>query len=103
MVGETIKDSVERAFVKRALTQILFLFIPVALGVFSLRLYAAENIVTPPDTNSLVIVENAVVNGNETTVFFLTRPGIRDCTGKAERGDRCRKLEAGSPATTRKP
>jgi hypothetical protein len=78
MVREAVKGTVEWAFVKRAPTRILFLITLVALGVFSMQLYAAENIATPPDTNSLVIVENAVVNGNETTVFFLTRPGIRD-------------------------
>ena len=40
--------------------------------------YSAENISTPPDTNSWITVENAVVKGNETTVFFFTRPDIRD-------------------------
>jgi hypothetical protein len=48
------------------------------LFVFPFTVYSAENISTPPDTNSWIIVENAVVKGNETTVFFLTRPDIRD-------------------------
>jgi len=34
-----------------------------------------ENIVTPPDTNSLVIGENVVVKGDETT-DFEEFPGI---------------------------
>ena len=40
--------------------------------------HASENIAVPADTNSWVVVENAIVDGNETTVFFLTRPDIRD-------------------------
>ena len=39
---------------------------------------ASENIVVPADTNSWIVVENAIVKGNGTTVFFLTRPDIRD-------------------------
>ena len=40
--------------------------------------HASENIAVPADTNSWVVVENAIVDGNGTTVFFLTRPDIRD-------------------------
>ena len=40
--------------------------------------HASENIAVPADTNSWVVVENAIVDGTETTVFFLTRPDIRD-------------------------
>ena len=40
--------------------------------------HASENMAVPGDTNSWVMVENAIVKGNETTVFFLTRPDIRD-------------------------
>jgi len=37
-------------------------------------LSAAENIARPVDSNSRIIIENAVVDGDETTVFFLTQP-----------------------------
>lgn len=78
MVRITTNDSAKWPFVKRYPTRILILCILVTQSIFSLRLYAAENIATPPDTNSWIVVENAVVNGDETTVFFLTRPDIRD-------------------------
>lgn len=51
------------------------LFTPV---VVSTTLSAAENIATPGDSNSWLIVENAITRGDKTTVFFLTRPDMRD-------------------------
>jgi len=78
MVRETITGSIEWVFVRRVLCRIIFLSLFIAPGAFSMRLHAAETIATPPDTNSWLVVENAVVRGSETTVFFLTRPDIRD-------------------------
>ncbi len=48
------------------------------LCVFSCQALAAGNVLTPSDTNSRITVENAVVNGNETTIFFLTWPDLGD-------------------------
>jgi len=50
----------------------------VSAVAISPALFAAEKIATPGDSNSRITVENAVVKGNETTVFFLTHPDIGD-------------------------
>jgi hypothetical protein len=50
----------------------------IAVALFSAVTFAAGNTLVPGDTNSRVTVENAVVKGNETTVFFLTWPYLGD-------------------------
>ena len=52
------------------------LFLSLALG--STTVIAAGNILVPNDTNSRITVENAVVKGDETTLFFLTWPDRGD-------------------------
>lgn len=46
--------------------------------LFSTNIIAAGNSLVPNDSNSRITVENAVVNGNETTVFFFTWPYTGD-------------------------
>lgn len=49
-----------------------------SLAAMSTAVFAAGNIAIPGDNNSRITVENAVVKGEETTVFFLTYPDIGD-------------------------
>jgi hypothetical protein len=44
----------------------------------SLSTFAASNILNPPDSNSRVVVGNAVVKDNQTTVLFWTYPYLGD-------------------------
>jgi len=46
--------------------------------LFSTHVLAAGNTLIPNDSNSRITVENAVIDGNETTVFFFTWPDIGD-------------------------
>ncbi len=46
--------------------------------LFSANIVAAGNTLIPNDSNSRITVENAVVDGNETTVFFFTWPDMGD-------------------------
>lgn len=48
------------------------------LLIGSAQLGAAGNVLIPGDTNSRITVENAVVEGERTTVFFLTWPYLGD-------------------------
>jgi len=49
-----------------------------ALVMLSAQLSAAERAWIPEDSNSRITVENAIVDGAETTVFFLTWPYLGD-------------------------
>ena len=46
--------------------------------LFSSQLVAAGYTLIPDDSNSRIVVENAVVTGNETTLFFYTWPYLGD-------------------------
>jgi hypothetical protein len=46
--------------------------------LFSTHIVAAGNTLKPGDSNSRITVENAVIDGNETTVFFFTWPDMGD-------------------------
>jgi len=46
--------------------------------LFSTNIIAAGNTLVPSDRNSRITVENAVIDGNETTVFFFTWPDMGD-------------------------
>lgn len=64
-------------------SEILKEYLPVATLLLTIMpgsasLFASGNILIPNDSNSRITVENAVVEGDETTLFFLTWP---------ERGD----------------
>jgi hypothetical protein len=49
-------------------------------------IFAAGKILTPNDSNSRVTVENAVVSGNDTIIFFLTWPDLGDPNSGKECG-----------------
>ena len=59
---------------RRPLNRIFCFF----MVLFSTNIIAAGNTLIPSDSNSRITVENAVVNGNETTVFFFTWPDMGD-------------------------
>jgi hypothetical protein len=44
----------------------------------SVNAFTAGNITIPDDSNSRITVENAIINGNETTVLFYTWPDLGD-------------------------
>ena len=52
--------------------------LPFAMALGAATSFAAGNTLIPGDTNSRIAVENAVVKGNETTVFFYTYPDRGD-------------------------
>ena len=61
----------------RARTQLTLSFC-FFMVLFSTNVIAAGNTLTPGDSNSRITVENAVIDGNETTVFFFTWPYLGD-------------------------
>ena len=48
------------------------------MATYVAGLSAAENTARPMDSNSRITIENAVVHGDETTIFFLTLPDRGD-------------------------
>jgi hypothetical protein len=60
------------------MTRIIYFCLSISYAAVSTSVFAAENIATPVDSNSRITVENAVVKGDETTVFFLTYPDRGD-------------------------
>jgi hypothetical protein len=46
--------------------------------LFSTHVFGAGNMLTPNDSNSRLVVENAIVKGEETTIFFYTHPDRGD-------------------------
>lgn len=65
-------------FRRVVLRRLIYFCFPASVIAISPGLFAAENIATPGDSNSRITVENAVVKGSETTVFFLTYPDRGD-------------------------
>ena len=60
------------------LSRTIYFCLSISFAAVSTSVFAAENIATPVDSNSRITVENTVVKGDETTVFFLTHPDIGD-------------------------
>ena len=48
------------------------------LAIFAGSVIASETLITPPDSNSRIAVENTIIQNGETTVFFLSWPYLGD-------------------------
>jgi hypothetical protein len=70
-------ENVYAAKLRMARTQLIRIFC-FLMVLFSTNPIAAGNTLIPNDSNSRIVVENAVVKGNKTTVFFYTYPDLGD-------------------------